>query len=164
MISGGKPNWLDRIRIKYFQPNTNCVYLARKMWYLHSKGKFGKVMSKFLYLRIYHRYGCCIYPSAKVGKGFLIAHPVGIVIGDCTIGDNFTILQNSTIGVKSNQDNFKKTYPRIGNNVMLCCNSAILGNVTVCDDVTIGANSLVNSSIYESGVYAGSPAKMLGNK
>ena len=29
---------LHKIRIRYFQPNTNCVLLARKMWYFYSRG------------------------------------------------------------------------------------------------------------------------------
>ena len=29
---------LQRIRIKYFTPNTNAIYLCRKMWYLYSRG------------------------------------------------------------------------------------------------------------------------------
>lgn len=158
---GVKPNLLNKIRIQYFQPNTNCMYLARNEWYLYSKGKIGKILSKLIYLRIYHRYGCCIYPRAKVGKGFLIVHPVGVVIGECTIGENFTILQNCTVGVKSNQDNVRNTHPRIGDNVMLCCNSAILGNTKVCDDVTIGANSLVISDIHSSGTYVGNPVRKI---
>lgn len=113
-------------------------------------------MSKFLYLRIYHRYGCCIYPSAKVGKGFLIAHLVGIVIGDCTIGEDFRIYQNCTIGTR-NFNEVKKKSPVIGNNVVLASNSLILGGVTIVDDVVVGANSLVVKDIDKSGTYVGSP-------
>lgn len=36
-----KPNLINRIRIKYFQPNTNCMYLARKMWYYYTKSSGG---------------------------------------------------------------------------------------------------------------------------
>ena len=144
---------ISKIRIKYFQPNTNCVYLARKMWYLYSKRKISKMRAKFLYLKIIHRYGCVIYPSANVGKGFHITHPVGIVIGDCNIGDNFMIYQNCSVGTR----HYKDAPPHIGNKVMLCSNSLILGNVKVSDGVTIGASSLVINDINEPGVYAGNP-------
>ena len=33
-------SFLSRFRIKYFQPNTNCMYLARKMWYLYQSGGY----------------------------------------------------------------------------------------------------------------------------
>lgn len=160
MIGGGvKPNWLNRIRIKYFQPNTNCVYLARKTWFLHSRGKFCKLYAKFLYLRIYHKYGCCIFPSAKVGKGFYIEHPVGIVIGNCTIGENFTIHQNTTIGVRHRFDDSKGLIPKIGSNVHLCSNAVILGDITITDNVTIGAGAIVLKDITEAGTYVGIPAR-----
>lgn len=150
---------LSKFRLKYFSPNTNCMYLCRKMWYLHQKGGLASLVSKFYYNRIMHKYGCCIYSNATVGRGFSIVHPVGIVIGKAEIGENFTIYQNCTVGVRRENDESKGLTPKIGNNVKLCSNSLIIGNVTIADDVTIGAQSLVINSIDEAGVYVGSPVK-----
>ena len=149
----------QRIRIKYFQPNTNCMYLARKMWYLYRGGSIEKAYSKLLYLRIIHKYGCIIFPYANVGKGFRIAHPTGIVIGKCDIGENFSIYQNCTVGTKHPGDENLNLCPRVGNNVNLYTGGMILGAVEVCDDVSIGANSVVLDSISVPGIYVGSPAK-----
>ena len=33
-----KVSLLQKFRFKYLTPNTNCVYLARKMWYLYDRG------------------------------------------------------------------------------------------------------------------------------
>ena len=33
-----RPSLLHRISIKHFHPNTNCQYLARKMWYYFQRG------------------------------------------------------------------------------------------------------------------------------
>lgn len=33
-----RPKLIQRIIIKHFRPNTNCMYLARKMWFF---GKWG---------------------------------------------------------------------------------------------------------------------------
>lgn len=148
-------NAYNRIRIKYFQPNTNCIYLARKMWYYHAKGGIWRVMAKFIYLKISHKYGCIIYPTAQVGKGFHITHPVGIVIGDCHVGENFMIYQNCTVGTRKYRDQ----PPEIGNNVMLCSNSLILGNISIADHVVIGASSLVIHEITEPGLYVGNPLR-----
>lgn len=154
---------LSKVRIKYFQPNTNCMYLARKMWYLYERGGIRRVYSKLLYLRIIHRYGCLIFPYAQVGKGFRIAHPVGIVIGKCSIGENFSIYQNCTIGTKHPGDEKLNLCPQIGNNVNLYSGSMIFGAVNICDNVSIGANSVVLESISLSGIYVGSPAKAVIN-
>lgn len=153
----GKKSILQRLRITYFQPNTNCIYLARKMWYLNSRGRIAKIRAKLLYLKIIRKYGCIIYPNAQVGKGFHITHPTGIVIGNCKIGTDFMIYQNCTVGNKKPGD----STPEIGNHVELCTNSLILGHVRIEDDVLIGANSLVIKDITESGVYVGNPIKKI---
>ena len=35
---GKKPSFIQRVSIKHFRPNTNCMYLARTMWYLENIG------------------------------------------------------------------------------------------------------------------------------
>jgi acetyltransferase-like isoleucine patch superfamily enzyme len=49
---------------------------------------------------------------------------------------------------------------RIGNRVSIGSNATILP-VTICDDVVIGAGSVVTRNIDEPGKYAGSPAKLI---
>ncbi len=160
-MKGEKPGFIDRIRAKFFQPNTNCIYLARKMWFLYGGGFISKIRAKFLYIKILKKYGCVIYPNAIVGRGFHICHPVGIVIGNCTIGDNFMIYQNCTVGSGMEKANPKtgSTHPLIGNNVSLCANSSIIGGVCIVDNVVIGAHSLVIKDIEERGTYVGAPVK-----
>lgn len=45
----GKLTLLQKIRIRYFQPNTNCMLMARKMWYLYSKGGTEVIGKNYLY-------------------------------------------------------------------------------------------------------------------
>jgi acetyltransferase-like isoleucine patch superfamily enzyme len=48
----------------------------------------------------------------------------------------------------------------IGNHVSIGTNSTILP-VTICDNVVIGAGSVVTKNITISGIYAGNPAKFI---
>jgi acetyltransferase-like isoleucine patch superfamily enzyme len=48
----------------------------------------------------------------------------------------------------------------IGNNVSIGSNATILP-VKICDDVVIGAGSVVTKNIEFSGVYAGNPARLI---
>lgn len=48
----------------------------------------------------------------------------------------------------------------IGNNVSIGSNSTILP-VNICDDVVIGAGSVVTKNISKKGIYAGNPARLL---
>jgi acetyltransferase-like isoleucine patch superfamily enzyme len=50
----------------------------------------------------------------------------------------------------------------IGNNVSIGSNATILP-IKICDNVVIGAGSVVTKNISESGVYAGNPAKKIKN-
>lgn len=49
---------------------------------------------------------------------------------------------------------------RIGNRVSIGSNATILP-VTICDDVVIGAGSVVTHDIHQPGIYVGNPAKKL---
>lgn len=49
---------------------------------------------------------------------------------------------------------------RIGNRVSIGSNATILP-VSICDDVVIGAGSVVTKSITRPGIYAGNPARFL---
>lgn len=59
-----------------------------------------------------------------------------------------------------NKELWKETV--IGNNVSIGSNSTILP-IKVCDNVVIGAGSVVTKDIKESGVYAGNPARKIRN-
>jgi len=48
----------------------------------------------------------------------------------------------------------------IGNHVSIGTNSTILP-VKICDQVVIGAGSVVTKDITQSGIYAGNPARLL---
>ena len=90
-------------------------------------------------------------------------HPVGIVIGNAVIGENVVIYQNCTLGAKRVGDGKNGLFPHIGNNVRIFAGSIILGSINICDHVWIGANSVVVKDIDEPGVYAGSPARRIGD-
>jgi acetyltransferase-like isoleucine patch superfamily enzyme len=59
---------------------------------------------------------------------------------------------------KSDPASWKAT--KIGNNVLIGSNATILP-VSICDDVVIGAGSVVTKDILEPGNYAGNPAKKI---
>lgn len=83
-----------------------------------------------------------------IGDGTVIAH------GVMFINDLF-----STGGpAKGNRNLWKST--NIGNNVSIGSNATILP-VSICDNVVIGAGSVVTKDIVESGIYAGNPAKKI---
>ena len=50
--------------------------------------------------------------------------------------------------------------PKIGNKVSVGTNATVMP-VSICDQVVIGAGSVVTKNIDEPGIYAGNPAKFI---
>lgn len=157
----GDLNVIRKIQFRYLQPESNAIYLIRKKQYVAEKtGLVNRIRVRFLEARLMRRYGIHVGDRCKIDIGFKIFHPNSIVFNDVEIGKNFLVEHNCTIGLK-NFDEYGqgRGLPRIGNNVRLMTGSSLFGDITVCDDVTIGANSVVIRSISEPGVYVGSPAR-----
>ena len=96
--------------------------------------------------------------AVPLGKGIWIPHPQCIIIGFGTIGDNVTISQGVTIGLKNKGDEF----PIIGNNVHIGAGAKILGNVKIGDNSRVGANAVViNIEIPPNSIAVGVPAKII---
>jgi acetyltransferase-like isoleucine patch superfamily enzyme len=83
-----------------------------------------------------------------------------VVIGNnCFIGHGVMFINDKfENGGPGGKEKFKKT--NIGNKVSIGSNSTILP-VNICDEVVIGAGSVVTKDIEVSGFYVGNPAKLL---
>lgn len=145
----------DKYWCKYLSPSLNAVYLIRKKQLLESGGKASRLLSKYYRIKLMRRYNIHVNSKAKIGLGLTIVHPMCISIAESEIGDNFTLYQSCTVGAKKIGNN---STPTIGNNVTMYCGSAIIGNCKVCDNVSLGANSLLINDALEPGNYVGSPA------
>ena len=84
-----------------------------------------------------------------------------------TIGDNVVIAHGVmfindlfTTGRPANGNKILWKETIIGDNVSIGSNATILP-VTICDDVVIGAGSIVTKDIKTSGIYVGNPAQMI---
>lgn len=91
---------------------------------------------------------CEIYFNNEICEGFYIIHGQGTVIGSRNkIGKGFKIHQGCTIGHKKNGEGNGNL---IGDNVTMYCNSSILGNIKIGDNVVIGAHVLIAKDIEDN--------------
>lgn len=67
-----------------------------------------------------------LHPAARMGKGILIDHGTGVVIGEtAVVGDNVSILQGVTLG--GTGKDVGDRHPKIGKGVLIGAHSTILG-------------------------------------
>lgn len=104
--------------------------------------------------------GIEIHPGAKIGKGLLIDHGSGVVIGETAeIGDNCLIYQGVTLGGTGKEHG--KRHPTLGNNVMVGSGARVLGPFKVGDNAKIAANAVVLEEVPENSTAVGVPARIV---
>lgn len=104
--------------------------------------------------------GIEIHPGATIGRGLLIDHGAGVVIGETAeIGDNCTIYQGVTLG--GTGKDVGKRHPTLGNNVMIGAGAKVLGPFKVGDNAKIAANAVVLSEVEENSTCVGVPGRMV---
>ena len=104
--------------------------------------------------------GIEIHPGAKIGKGLVIDHGTGVVIGETAeIGDNCTIYQGVTLG--GTGKDIGKRHPTLGNNVLVGAGAKVLGPFYIGDNSKIAANAVVLKEIPENSTAVGMPAKVV---
>ena len=104
--------------------------------------------------------GVEIHPGATIGKGLVIDHGSGVVIGETTeIGDNCTLYQGVTLG--GTGKDVGKRHPTIGNNVMVGAGAKVLGPIVIEDNSKVAANAVVLKDIAENSTAVGIPAKVV---
>lgn len=135
----------------YRDPNFRVIVLTRAC-VTSSNEKFQKKCHKKLVLK----YGVTVSTKAKIGRRFWMEHYNGVVIGqDSIIGDDCIFYQQVTIGQKNDQ------YPIIGNNVTIYAGAKIIGDISIEDNVIVGANAVVLKDIPANSIVAGVPAKII---
>jgi serine O-acetyltransferase len=102
-----------------------------------------------------------IHPAARLGKGVMLDHATGIVIGEtAVVGDNCSMLHGVTLGGTGNEKGDR--HPKIGCGVMIGAGAKILGNIKVGDCVRIAAGSVVLNDVPPRRTVAGVPARDIG--
>ncbi len=143
--------------------NKYLLYLRKQEYYTNTgKGNKLKTLFSLYYERKKHKIGnklgfyiapnCC-------ESGLVIYHHGQIIINNAAkIGHNCQFHGNNCVG----NNGITEDAPTIGDNVDIGFGAIIIGNVTLADDIKIGANAVVNKSFTEKGItIAGVPARKI---
>lgn len=132
---------------EYYTNNRNSLW--NKVLYIIYKYRFHKMSVKL---------GFSI-PVNVFDKGLSIAHYGSIVVNDhARVGKNCRIQENVTIGSTGGNE----AAPVIGDNVFIASGARIIGDISIGDNIAIGANAVVTKSFLSEHVtVAGIPARVI---
>ncbi|MDZ4289766.1 MAG: hypothetical protein U0984_17510 [Prosthecobacter sp.] len=96
-------------------------------------------------------HGIEVFYEVELPAVFWFAHAVGTVLGRARYGNGLVVAQGCTVGNKDGR------YPTLGEKVVLCANSSVLGDCQIGSRVCVGAGSqLIEETITDGTTVVGS--------
>lgn len=130
--------------------------IAHWLW---SKGR--KSLALFLQNRISQVFGVDIHPAARIGRGVMLDHATGIVIGEtAVVEDNVSIMQGVTLGGTGKESGDR--HPKVKRGVLISAGATVLGNITIGEGAKVAAGSVVLKPVEPHTTVAGVPAVLVG--
>jgi len=158
IIKKRDPAAKSNLEILLCYPGLHAIIIHRIAHFLYKKNMFliARIISNISRFLT----GIEIHPGAKIGKGVLIDHGMGVVIGETAeIGNNVVIYQGVTIGGTGKETG--KRHPTICDNVMISTGAKILGPFKVGENAKIGAGSVVLSEVPPNCTVVGIPGRVV---
>ena len=113
--------------------------------------------------RMSERFAVDIHPAARFGRGILIDHGTGLVVGETAVVENeVSILQSVTLGGTGKQCGDR--HPKIRHGVLIGAGAKVLGNIEVGEGAKIGAGSIVLENVEPYTTVVGNPARQVGER
>jgi serine O-acetyltransferase len=126
-------------------PVLHSIYLIRGITSTNSH------ILRTIYTRLLIAFhGSDVHPDASIGPGFTLVHPVGLVLGEVTIGSNVQIYNHVTVGRN------RGGAPTIDDDVTIFPHSMIIGPVVIGRGATIGSGAFVDFDVEPNTTVLGS--------
>ncbi len=150
-----------------FNPYHSIQYMIFLYYLSHDifKNTYSRLLcDKIYYLnKIFHSVD--LFYAIDLPEYFGAEHPVGTVMGRAKYSNGFFFYQGCTVGGTRDKDG-TLFYPTIGENCHMFCNSSILGNCHIGNNVNIGAGCIVKNQDIpnNSTVFGESPNLIIKSK
>jgi serine O-acetyltransferase len=125
-------------------PGTWAVLLFRFANTAHYRGL--RPLSRFLFFLNVVLFGIELHPSAIIGPGLVIPHPVGVAIGgECRVGKRALLFRH--VGIGGLGDPKRPGQPVLGDDVVVFDSASIFGPIHVGDRSMVGTRALVSDDV-----------------
>jgi serine O-acetyltransferase len=122
-----------------------------------------KDLAWFLCNRASEQFGVDIHPAARLGRGIMMDHATGIVIGEtAVVEDGVSMLHGVTLGGTGKE--MEDRHPKIGRGVLIGAGAKVLGNIQVGHCAKIASGSVVLHPVPPCATVAGVPARVISIK
>ena len=146
------------MEVRLLYPGYKAVMAHRRANKLHRRGF--KLLARWISQRAARRTGIEIHPAATIGRGVMIDHGHGVVIGEtAVVGDGCMIYQGVTLGGTGKEKG--KRHPTLGKNVLVGAGAKVLGPFKVGNNARIAAGAVVLSEIPPNSTAVGVPARVV---
>lgn len=130
--------------------------IAHRLW---SEGR--DLAALLVQSRMAQVYGVDIHPAAKIGRGIMIDHATGVVVGEtAVVEDDVSILHEVTLGGTGKETGDR--HPKVRAGVLIGAGAKLLGNVEIGAGAKVGAGSVVLADVPAHRTVVGVPAVVVG--
>ena len=149
----------------YIQPflyfkGFHAIQAYRAAHFLWRRGR--KAMALFLQNKISESFGVDIHPAAKIGRGVMMDHATGVVIGEtAVVEDDVSMLHGVTLGGTGKERGDR--HPKVRKGVLIGAGAKLLGNIEIGAYSRVGAGSVVLMNVPPHSTVVGVPAKVIGH-
>ncbi len=118
-------------------------------------------LALYLQSRVSEIFAVDIHPAARIGKGIMLDHATGIVIGEtAAIDDNVSMLHGVTLGGTGKERGDR--HPKIRQGCLIGVGAKVLGNIVVGEGSIVGDGSVVLHPVPPHSRVVGVPARVIG--
>lgn len=100
--------------------------------------------------------GCVIGIGARFGPGFILIHPIGVVINSRVRGGSNVWIESGVV-IGENRGRC----PVLGNDIFIGSGAKVVGGISVGSNVKVGANAVVLHDVENGETVVGIPARPL---
>lgn len=104
--------------------------------------------------------GCVIGRNAEFDEGLVLMHPIGVVINGGVVGGKRIVIESEVV-IGAARNGLPVKVPKLGDDIILGAGAKVLGDITIGNNVKIGANAVVVKDVPDNAVVVGIPGRVV---